>query len=104
VIAKDLKRLKQPGEEKAKPWAEEPPGMGQQVKMTCVRVTICEPQTEAKHSSNTFFNVLNALPISKLTSHHLNATTATTSENLSANLNPGKIYTCHDCHLWEYSG
>ena len=24
--------------------------------------------------------------------------------NLSANLNPGKVYVCHDFHLWEYGG
>ena len=43
------------GEEKAKAWAEEPPGMGQQVSMTYVRLSIFEPQTEAKHNLNTFF-------------------------------------------------
>ena len=79
--------------------------MGQQVRMTYVRLSIFEPQTEAKHNSNTFFFVLNMLPISNLTHHHLNAATATNSENLSANLNyPGKVYNCHDFHLWEYSG
>ena len=50
--------------------------MGQQVSMTYVRLPIFEPQTEAKHNLNTFFYVLNVLPISKLTNHHLNATTA----------------------------
>jgi len=28
VIGKDIERLKLSGEEKTKPWAEEPPGMG----------------------------------------------------------------------------
>ena len=31
-------KAKTAGEEKAKPWAEEPPGMGQQVRMTYVYV------------------------------------------------------------------
>ena len=50
-------KAKTAGEEKAKPWAEEPPGMGQQVRMTYVYVwlSVFEPQAEAKHNSNTFF-------------------------------------------------
>ena len=66
-------------------------------------VSVFEPQTEAEYNLNTIFvYVFYVLRISKLTNHYLNATVATTSYKSSANLNPRKVYNCHDFHVWEY--